>query len=148
MSEFHRVDSLSEVLLQELCELYQHEWWTRGRTLDDVREAVSRSSVVIAFLTQNDQLAAFTRVLSDGVFKALVFDVIVREDYRRLGLGEMLVKSVLTHPSLARVRNFELYCRPELSSFYARFGFSLDVGGIQLMRYSSSHSALVTPANR
>jgi len=148
MSNFRRVDSLSEGLVQELCELFQREWWTRGRTLDSVREAVSSSSLVMALLTQDGHLAAFARVLTDGVFKALIFDVIVKEDFRRLGLGKTLVDAVLRHPSVARVKNFELYCRPELASFYARFGFSLDVGGIQLMRYSPLDTVAVTPSNR
>lgn len=128
--------------------MYQHEWWTRGRALDDVREAVRNSSVVVALVTQDGNLAAFTRVLSDGVFKALIFDVIVRAEYRTLGLGKTLIESVLRHPFLARVRSFELYCRPELSSFYSQFGFSLDVGEIHLMRYSPSDAAPTTPGQR
>ena len=33
----------------------------------------------------NDQLVTFTRVLSDGIFKAIIFDVIVSPQYRGTG---------------------------------------------------------------
>jgi len=43
----------------------------------------------------------------------------------------------MRHPELSGVRHFELYCLPELVSFYQRHGFSSDVGGIQLLRLVS-----------
>ena len=71
---------------------------------------------------------------TDYTFKALVFDVIVADAHRGKGLGEHLLKLVLEHPDLARVRHFELYCLPDVGPFYERHGFSTEVGGVRLMR--------------
>ena len=74
---------LDEAQVEELCALYQREWWTKGRELADVRRMVAHSDFVFALTeTGTGALAGFARVLSDRVYKALVLDVIVAEHAR------------------------------------------------------------------
>lgn len=129
------VDRLDVDQTRQLHALYQGEWWTRGRTLEEVRRMLTNDHPIFAYADAGSgRLAAFARVLTDGVFKAILFDVIVAEDFRRTGLGKRLMDRVLTDPRLAQVRHIELYCLPELVSFYERYGFASDVGGVLLMR--------------
>jgi hypothetical protein len=125
---------LSDRHLAQLHELYQSEWWSKGRSLEATRSGVRGSQVVIAMVNENDELVAFARVLTDYTFKALIFDVIVAESVRSLGLGRKLMNLVTGHESLQGVRQFELYCLPELVEFYISHGFSTEVGDIRLMR--------------
>jgi predicted GNAT family N-acyltransferase len=90
--------------------------------------------VVGACTDPGDQLVGFTRVLTDRVYKALIFDVIVAEGHRKTGLGRSLIEYVLDHPMLADVRHLELYCRPELIPFYEQWGFTAALPGVNLMR--------------
>ncbi len=78
--------------------------------------------------------SGFARVLTDRVFKAFIFDLIVVPEHRGRGLGEALMRRILDRPDLAAVRHFELYCLPEMAPLYERLGFSAEVGGILLMR--------------
>ncbi len=127
--------TLDERHIQELHALYQGEWWTRGRSLDDVRRMIEHSDFIFALCDPvADRLIAFARVLTDRVFKALVFDVIVAPDRRAEGLGRRMMDSIIRHPMLESVRHIELYCLPELVPFYERLGFSTDVAGVALMR--------------
>ena len=128
------VFELSDLHIEQLHALYQHEWWTKGRTLEATRRVVQGSQVVIALLDGGDRIVGFVRVLSDYTFKALIFDVIVAAHARHLGLGSRLISLVTDHPALRDVRHFELYCLPELVSFYGAHGFSDEVGNIRLMR--------------
>ena len=132
---FELVNELSPEQIDQLVELYRSEWWTTGRERSDVERMLEGSDVVLA-LQQSDtrRLVAFARVLTDGVYKALVFDVIVSSACRSLRLGSTIMDALLDHPALANVRHFELYCLPELLPFYHQWGFSEDVDGIQLMR--------------
>ena len=84
--------------------------------------------------TLNGRLVAFARVLTDGVFKAFIFDVIVAADVRNEGLGRRLIEAIADCPDLKDVRHFELHCLPELVPFYQKMGFSTDVSGVCLMR--------------
>ncbi len=132
--EVRKVSVLSSRQVQRLHELYQDEWWTRGRTLDDVTRMIRFSQPLFGLVSSNDELVGFARVLTDRVYKAFIFDVIVAPTARRAGLGAQLMDWILSHPDLEQVRHFELYCAPEMTAFYEEWGFSSDVGGVSLMR--------------
>jgi len=128
------VDRLTEEHKQQLHALYQGEWWTRGRTLEETRRVVDGSQICIGLVEPSGRLVGFTRVITDFVFKALVFDVIVAPGYRSAGLGDRLLSLVIGHERLRGVKSMELYCLPELMPFYERHGFSDDVGRVRFMR--------------
>jgi len=103
-------------------------WWTMDRTLEETKQVIQNSSVVIGIVDEQDDLAAFVRVLSDFVFKAMIFDFIVREDMRSQGLGDKLMELLRQHKRLQKVKHFELYCLPEMKRYYERYGY-VDVNG-------------------
>lgn len=125
---------LSPQHISELHELYQNEWWTKGRTLKESEQCVEGSQVCIGLIDEAGTLQGFARVLTDYIFKALIFDVIVSPKYRGKGLGDKLVNLVKNHQKLSNVKCFELYCLPELTDFYDKHNFTTDVGNISLMR--------------
>ncbi len=129
------VASLTDPQIQQLHQCYQHEWWSRGRSLEDVRRLLRHSDVVVGLIdTDTTDLIAFARALTDQVFKAIIFDVIVAPGHRERGLGTILLDHLLTDPAITGVRHVELYCLPEMVPFYQRFGFVSDVGGAMLLR--------------
>lgn len=131
------VHELSDSQVEDLWSLYQKEWWTEGRSLEDTKACVAGSQICVGIADDAGRLQGFGRVLTDYTFKAMIFDVIVSDAHRGTGLGERLMTLILGHEALARVRHFELYCRPEMVGFYERFGFSGEVGGTRLMRRAS-----------
>lgn len=134
----YKLVRIDEIDVEQLHGFYAQEWWTSGRRLEDVRAMLSGSSFAYAFRDEESRkLAGFARVLTDGVFKAFIFDLIVAPAHRAGGLGRKIMKTILEDPRLSRVKHFELYCLPELEPYYARFGFSADVGGVRLMRYEA-----------
>jgi len=128
---------LNNKQIEELHQLYQNEWWTEGRTLAETKKCVEDSQVCIGLIDSSGRLQGFARVLTDYTFKALIFDVIVSKDYRGTSLGNKLMELIKDHEKLRRVKHFELYCLPEMFSFYEKHGFSSNVGKIQLMRYDN-----------
>ncbi len=134
VSSLLAIESFSEDHIEQLHSLYQDEWWTKGRSLDATTQCVRGSQICLGLETPEGGLVGFARVLTDFTFKALIFDVIVAADWRALGLGDRLMRMVKEHQRLQRVRHFELYCLPEMFSFYRRHGFAEDVGRIRLMR--------------
>ena len=130
------VNQLDAAQTMELQRLYQSEWWSQGRTLEDTIRCVNGSSIIFGFIEQS-QLIAFARVVTDYVFKAFIFDVIVAESARGKRLGERMVETIQAHPALQRVKHIELYCRPDMVPFYQRYGFTTDVGNMILMRHTT-----------
>jgi predicted GNAT family N-acyltransferase len=135
MSSYRFVEQIDDRLRGELMELYRHEWWTKQRREDDVTRMLLHTDLVVGACTDpGDRLVGFTRVLTDRVYKALIFDVIVAQAHRGTGLGRRLSQYVLDHPTLAQVAHVELYCTPELVAFYEQWGFSRPGPEVNLMR--------------
>jgi GNAT superfamily N-acetyltransferase len=132
--ELTQIDQLTERQVNDLLALYNQEWWCLGRRLEDVRRMLDGTGVTIGFADPDGRLVAFARVLTDGVYKALIFDVIVAADYRDTGLGRRLMDTLVDHPRLRGVAHLELYCLPELEPFYRRWGFTSELGKLRFMR--------------
>ena len=127
------LETLSEELAGQLHALYQNEWWSAGRTREETTRVLEGSDLTLA-LVEEGRLLGFARVLTDGVFKALIFDVIVAPEKRGSDLGRRLIDEIINHPTLGGVKHFELYCRPGMVPFYEKWGFTGDLGEIRLMR--------------
>ncbi|OZY83859.1 GNAT family N-acetyltransferase [Cellvibrio mixtus] len=128
------IETLAPHHVPQLHQLYLQQWWSNTRTLNEVEAVLTGSSITLGMVDDDNALIGFTRVLTDGIFKALIFDVIVNQEYRGHKIGSQLVQYVKAHPKLSRVKHLELYCLPELQSYYQQFGFAADVGGMELMR--------------
>ncbi len=134
------LETPSETDLESIVRLYRGEWWSRGRTIREARDALGAKGLLFV-ARDGDAIVAFARVLSDFVWKALVFDVIVAPAQRGEGLGRRLIEAIAAHPRLRGVEHLELYCLPDLEPFYRSFGFSADVGGVRLMRREARANA-------
>lgn len=128
---------LTERQVDDLVRMYQNEWWTQGRELAQVQEMLRHADLIVA-VCDGERLVAFARVLTDFVFKAVIFDVIVDAAYRSQGLGRLLMEQIVNHPSLQPVKHLELYCLPGLLAFYEQWGFSSNLGELRFMRLSRS----------
>jgi len=129
------IDHLTDEQVEDLHRMYQSEWWTKGRQLSDVRRMLQHSDLILAFCDPDTQrLVAFARVLTDYVYKALVFDVIAAASHRSQGLGRALMEAIMSHPSLKSVKHIELYCLPDMAPFYQKWGFTDDLGELRFMR--------------
>lgn len=125
--------------LPQLMELFAAGWWTADRVPEGVAAMLEGSDLVFALVHRpDDRLVGFARVLTDGVYLAVVLDVLVAPDARGTGVGAMLMDAVVRHPRLAAVRSVELVCQPELFPYYRRWGFTERVGRSTLMRLTRS----------
>jgi len=132
-----RIEELTEAQVHDLVALCQQAWWSKGRELAGVRRMLEQTDLFVAFCEPGSaRLVAFARALTDGVYKAIIFDVIVAESHRDLGLGRALMDALIEHPQLRTVRHLELYCLPELVPFYERWGFTDELGELRYMRLS------------
>ena len=129
------VEQLTEAQQDDLHRLYQHEWWTDDRSRNDIPQLLKHSDEVLGLVdSETDELVAFARVLTDYTYKALIFDVIVARSHRGEDLGNELMERILSHPRLAGVEHFELYCLGELTSFYEKWNFTDELGDLRMMR--------------
>lgn len=110
-----------EIDPETLVGLYQQAPWAKGRTVADARTMLRHTDVVVTAWDAT-KLIGFGRVLTDYVYRASIWDVIVDNRYQRQGVGSEIVRRILHHPRLARVDLFWLCTR--MPGFYERLGFS------------------------
>ena len=82
--ELEVVDSIENI--EELQELYQTYPWWEDREIENLKQAVKQTDVIIGIRDlQDDSLVASARVLTDYVYYGKIFDVIVDEAFRGKG---------------------------------------------------------------
>jgi predicted GNAT family N-acyltransferase len=101
----------------------EYEWWD-DRTAEDVRTALEATPVAVG-VEADGELVAAARVLTDHVYYAAVYDVIVAADRRGEGFGKTLLEAVVSHPDLQRTPGLSLLCRQGLVSYYESVGFEM-----------------------
>ncbi len=106
---------------EQLLTLFQQAPWAKGRTLNDARDMLRHTDVALC-AWDGDHLVGFGRVLTDFVFRATIWDVIVDEAYQKQGIGAEIVQRILHHPRLKKVELFWLCTRRP--GFYEKLGFS------------------------
>jgi N-acetylglutamate synthase-like GNAT family acetyltransferase len=116
-----RFSDSREIDPKEVLALYHYADWSKDRTLEETQQVLSQSSLVFS-LWEGPRLVAFGRVLTDFIFRAAVYDVIVHPDVQRQGVGRALIYKILTHPSLKKVPVFYLLTRDK-RPFYEKLGF-------------------------
>jgi predicted GNAT family N-acyltransferase len=120
------VEKLSDLQIKKLHELYQNEWFTEGRSIENVIEMLKHTDFIFGFCDpETNELVGFARVISDWVYKAFVFDVIVDKRLRNKGMGNFIMNTLFNHQILKKVSHIELYCPERLVLFYEKLGFEV-----------------------
>ena len=69
------------------------------------------------------RLVGFGRASSDGIYRAVLWDVVVAGDLQGRGLGRQVVKALLAAPEIQRAERVYLMTTNS-SGFYQQLGFS------------------------
>ena len=93
--------------------------WATTRLEVDVAQMLAAS--VCAGAWDSDRLVGFARVLTDGVYRTFLEDVVVDEAYRGGGIGDRLVRYLLEN--IAPVEDVILTTSENRRAFYERMGF-------------------------
>ena len=81
--QFLPVDGINQI--QKLFNNYA--FWAKKRNRKYIRKMLANSSIVIT-IWKKKKLIAFGRALSDGVYRAVLWDVVVAEEFQKKGIGK------------------------------------------------------------
>ena len=77
-------------------------------------------SYASVFVHKGDELGAAARAMSDRVYYATVFDVVVATEHQKCGVGRLLMEGLLAKLPFKRVFLTSVFGKED---FYAKFGF-------------------------
>jgi N-acetylglutamate synthase-like GNAT family acetyltransferase len=115
-------ENKSIIDLEQLHDLFkQAAFWAKDRNIEEMGIAIANSNPTIT-VWDGDRLIGFTRVTSDGIYRATIWDVVIHPDYQGAGLGRKLVETAIAHPHVNRVERVYLMTTHQ-QRFYERIGF-------------------------
>ena len=102
--------------------LNKHAFWAQGRSRQQLRKMLKGSQVVVS-LWRGKRMVGFGRASSDGIYRAVLWDVVVAGDLQGRGLGRRVVEALLASPKLRDVERVYLMTTNS-NGFYEQMGFS------------------------
>jgi N-acetylglutamate synthase-like GNAT family acetyltransferase len=114
--------------LQQL--LDEHSFWAQGRSRKALRQMLQGSQAIVSSW-QGSALIGFGRATSDGLYRAVLWDVVVDSNHQGQGLGRRIVETLLQAPALKHVERTYLMTTNS-AGFYSQLGFE-PIGNQQLM---------------
>jgi ribosomal protein S18 acetylase RimI-like enzyme len=118
------IETLTETQILELATLYKQEGWTKNRKLEDIKRMIHHSMIIGLIDEEVNKLVGFTRILTDYIYRATIFDVIVLNEYHGRGLGRLLMETIVSHPLLKNIERVDLYCGEDKIKFYNKWNFN------------------------
>ena len=110
-----------------------NSFWAQGRSRRAlIRMLLGSCGVVSAW--KAGQLVGLGRATSDGVFRAVLWDVVVASEQQGQGLGRRIVESLLSYPVVAEAERVYLMTTNS-SGFYEKLGFKSQHGQQLLVLY-------------
>ncbi|MFM2158633.1 MAG: hypothetical protein RLZZ124_1107 [Cyanobacteriota bacterium] len=98
-----------------------HSFWAQGRPRAQLRRMLAGSQAVVT-AWRGRRLVGFGRASSDGVYRAVLWDVVVAADEQGQGLGRRLVETLLSDTAIAGIERIYLMTTNS-AGFYRQLGF-------------------------
>ena len=110
--------------LKQVMELYQESGWLNDNDSEDcIRRMLAGSfAIMAAFDAESGRLMGLMRALSDGCSDAYLLDLVVRQEFRRQGIGREIVTRLSDHLSRLGIDWIVCIGAPGTDSFYSRIG--------------------------
>ncbi len=106
---------------KELEILFSQTSWAAKREKQDIAKMLEHLDVFVT-IRKDGTLIGFGRVITDGIYRALIDDIIVDHTHQKKGLGKLIMENLLSQ--LDGIDEIFLNTKPELAEFYKKFGFS------------------------
>ena len=112
--------------IRDLLQLMQeHTFWGIGRSIADLR-LMLRGSAAVVSLWEKNELVGFGRASSDGIYRAVLWDVVVKNKLQGLGYGKLIVEALLSHVAVNKAERVYLMTTNQ-QGFYEQIGFKHNV---------------------
>jgi ribosomal protein S18 acetylase RimI-like enzyme len=107
----------------KVTDMLKNAFWCVGIKKAEVVQGAGNSALLVGAFTPENKQIGYSRVISDKTRFAYILDVIVDENYRRQGIGQAMMKHILSHPTLKDVYQWLLITK-DAHGVYKKVGFN------------------------
>ncbi|MEK5391319.1 GNAT family N-acetyltransferase [Margalitia sp. FSL K6-0131] len=112
-------EDLSNVNWTEMKQVYQSVGWNKHT--EEIIQSVFQASNVIVIVRDEMRIVGFGRALTDGVFNAAIYDVVVHKHFQGKGIAKQII--MLLTRRLEGVSCIHLISTTGNEAFYEKMGF-------------------------
>tara|TARA_Y100001933_G_scaffold185235_1_gene184078 strand:+ start:601 stop:1068 length:468 start_codon:yes stop_codon:yes gene_type:complete len=108
--------------LKKLQKLFnQNARWAQNRSISDLRNCLSKSDVIVS-LWIDKKIVGFGRALSDGIFRSVLWDIVIDQNYQGKGYGKIIVNALLESKKIKNTKKIYLMTTNK-KDFYTQLDF-------------------------
>jgi len=115
-------DGIDKMDFQKVTGMLSKAFWCNGIKLNEVKRGAVNSALVVGAFLKNQNQIGYARVISDKTRFAYILDVYVDEDYRKRGIGQKMIKYILSNSNLKDVYQWLLITK-DAHGVYNKVGF-------------------------
>jgi len=101
--------------------LNRNAFWARGRTINDLKKCLANSDVIVS-LWVNHEIVGFGRALTDGIYRGVLWDIVIDQHHQGKGFGRLIIKTLLSSKKIKKTKKLYLMTTNQ-KSFYSQFDF-------------------------
>jgi len=102
--------------------LDQNTSWAKNRKIKDLKNCLANSDVIVS-LWSNNKILGFGRALSDGVYRSVLWDIVIDHNHQGKGYGKLIVNSLLESKRIKESDKIYLMTTNQ-KDFYYQLGFN------------------------
>ena len=99
----------------------RNAFWAKGRTINDLKKCLANSDVIISIWRDN-KIVGFGRALSDGVYRGVLWDIVIDKDHQGNGYGKLILKKLLNSKKIKNTQKIYLMTTNK-KLFYSKYDF-------------------------
>ena len=108
--------------IQQLIKLFdENTFWASNRKLINIKTMLKQSDIVVSLWKQK-KLIGFGRCLTDHIYRAVLWDVVISNNFKGRGYGRLLINKIIHSKELKSVEKIYLMTTNQ-KAFYVKNGF-------------------------
>ena len=101
--------------------LDNNAFWAKSRTINDLKKCLANSDVIISLWVGNE-IVGFGRALTDGIYRGVLWDIVIDENHQGQGFGTIIIKKLLSAKKIKNTKKLYLMTTNK-KLFYSQFDF-------------------------
>ena len=101
--------------------LDRNAFWARNRTINDLKKCLANSDVIVSVWV-GDEIVGFGRALTDGIYRGVLWDVVIDQNHQGKGFGTLIIKNLLSSKKIKNTKKLYLMTTNK-KLFYSQFNF-------------------------
>ena len=96
-------------------------FWAKRRTIRDLKKCLANSDVIVS-LWIGSEIVGFGRALTDGIYRGVLWDVVIDQNQQGKGFGSLIVKNLLSSKKIKNTEKIYLMTTNK-KLFYSQLDF-------------------------